>query len=110
MMHETFDRPDKAERRHGSNPRRTRVDALADIEGVLRPVTILDVSLRGMKLAVPVLLFPGTPVTVLVMKTRLRSIVHWYRLGHAGLHLLDRLDARTLLALESADDDLAEYR
>lgn len=110
MMHDTFAEPARAERRHGPNRRRTRVDALADIEGTLRPVTILDVSLRGMKIVVPVLVFPGTPVTVMVLKHELHSIVHWYRLGHAGLRLLDQLDARTLIALESAYDDLAEYR
>lgn len=110
MKYETFDRPDEAERRHGPNRRRTRVDALADVEGFLIPVTILDISLTGMKLSIPVLLQPGTPIAIQVMEHRLRAIVHWYRLGHVGLHLLDRLDSKTLLAIEAADDDLAEYR
>lgn len=110
MIREDFDLPDRSERRHSPNRRKTRVAALADIEGELSPVTILDVSLHGMKLSVPTMLFPGSPVTVLVLDHRIRAIVHWYRLGHVGLRVMDRLDAATLLALENAHDDLAEYR
>ena len=110
MKHETLGISNPVERRHSPNRRRTRVDALADIEGALHTVTILDVSFEGMKLAVPALIFPGTPIAIQVMDHRLRAIVHWYRLGHVGVHLLDRLDARTLLALEQAHDEFADYR
>jgi hypothetical protein len=110
MMHETFDRPRMREQRHSPNRRKTRVEALADFEGTLHPVTILDISYEGMKLALPVLVFPGSPVAVHACGQRIRGIVHWYRLGHAGLHLIDRLDAKTLVELETAADDLAAYR
>lgn len=110
MKHETFGNLNTVERRHSPNRRRTRVDALADIEGELVPVTILDVSLNGMKLSLPGIVHPGTPVAIQVMEHRIRAIVHWYRLGHAGFHLLDRLDSTTLRAIEAADDDLAEFR
>lgn len=110
MMHHTFDRTRPPERRHSPNRRRTFVEALADFEGTLHPVTILDISYEGMKLAVPFVVHPGYAVTVHACGQCIPGIVHWYRLGHVGLHLIDRLDARTLLELETAADDLAAYR
>ena len=41
---------------------------------------------------------------------RIPAIIHWYRNGHAGAHLLDRLDGAVLIALETADDELAAFR
>ncbi len=63
-----------------------------------------------MKLAVPVTVEPGSPVTICVLDQEIPAIVHWFRGGHAGIHLLDRLEGQTLLALENADDELAAFR
>lgn len=104
MMNQTFNR------RFSPNRRKTRVKARLDVEGRALKALILDVSFEGMKIAVRRPLPPGTAVTVGVLGARIPAIVHWYRGGHCGLHLLDRLDGATLRALETAHDELAEYR
>lgn len=97
-------------RRYSPNRRKTRVDAVMTLEDGYYPVTIRDISYDGMKLAVPVELDAGSAVTLMVLSHRIPAIVHWCRQGFAGLHLLDRLDAETLLALENAEDELAAFR
>lgn len=97
-------------RRHSPNRRKTLVEAYLDTEGARLQVEILDVSYDGMRLAVPHVMSPGTPVTIETMGARIPAIVHWHRGGQAGVRLLDRLDRAVLVALETADDDLAEFR
>lgn len=97
-------------RRHSPNRRKTRVDAVMAFDDSHYPVTIRDISYTGMKLAVPLAVEPGSPVTLLVLAHRIPAIVHWCRDGFIGIHLLERLDGQTLLALENAEDDLAAFR
>ena len=97
-------------RRHSPNRRKTRVEALIELDGRFHRVTIRDVSYEGMKLRVPLAIEPGTPITVHVLDHKIPAIVHWNKGTYAGIHLLDRMDAQTLLALETADDRLAAFR
>ncbi len=97
-------------RRHSPNRRKTRVEAVMDLDGELHPVTIRDVSFEGFKIAVPVPISPGSPLTIHVLGRQIPAIAHWCRRGHAGIHLLERLEGQTLIALENADDALAEFR
>jgi len=97
-------------RRHSPNRRKTRVDAVMTMDDAHYPVTIRDISYTGMKLSVPVDVQSGTPVTLYVLSHQIPAIVHWYRDGMIGIHLLDRLDGDTLRALENAEDDLAAFR
>lgn len=104
MMTQNFNR------RHSPNRRKTRVEADMEVDGDTVPVTIRDISFHGMKLAVPLSIEPGTPVALHVLSHRIPAIVHWSRGGHAGIHLLQRLEGQTLIALENADDELAPFR
>ncbi|MDA8585173.1 PilZ domain-containing protein [Rhodobacteraceae bacterium] len=104
MMHQNFNR------RFSPNRRRTRVEALLRVDDEVVRTTIMDVSYDGMKLSVPANLEPGTAVTVEVVGERIPAIVHWSKARFAGLHLLRRLDCETLVTLETAHDDLAEFR
>ncbi len=104
MMSQTFNR------RHSPNRRKTRVEAIMELDDARHPVTIRDVSFHGMKLAVPVSVDPGSPIMLIVLNHQIPAIVHWYRGGYAGVHLLQRLEGQTLIALENADDDLAPFR
>lgn len=97
-------------RRHSPNRRKTRVEALLHIDGHAMRVVILDVSYDGMKLSVPENIEPGTAATVEVHDSRIPAIIHWSRTRFAGLHLLQRFDGATLTKLETAHDDLAEFR
>ena len=104
MMSQNFNR------RHSPNRRKTRVAAEMEQDGQIVPVTIRDVSFQGMKLSVPDPIEPGSPITLHVLSHRIPAIVHWSRGGHAGIHLLQRLEGQTLIALENADDELAAFR
>lgn len=104
MMHQNFNR------RFSPNRRRTRVEALLHVDDRVLPVMILDVSYDGMKLSIPEDMPQGTAVTVEVLYEKIPAIVHWSKQQFAGLHLLRRLDRDTLVALETAHDDLAEFR
>lgn len=97
-------------RRHSPNRRKTRVEAVMEAEGERHRVIIIDVSYEGMRLSVPRDIAPGTAVTVEVFGERVPAIVHWSRTRFAGLHLLERLERDTLVALETAHDELAEFR
>lgn len=97
-------------RRFSPNRRKTRVKATLEAEGEAFAVVILDVSYRGLKLSVPHAFTPGTPVFIRLPGAGLRAIIHWSRDGLAGARLLDRLDRDVLIALETADDDLADFR
>ena len=97
-------------RRHSPNRRNTRVDAVIDCDGIDHPAVIVDVSFEGMKLSSPVYLEPGSPIMIEVLQQRIPAIVHWCRSKHLGVHLLERLEGQTLIALENAADELAEYR
>ena len=100
----------KFNRRHSPNRRKTRVPAVLRLDGATCRATIMDVSFQGIRLSVPLTLESGTPVTVEACETAFPAIVHWCENGQAGLHLLKRLDREVLIALETADDELAEYR
>ena len=104
MMSQNFNR------RFSPNRRKTRVAALLHLDDRVVQTTIVDISFDGMKLKIPLAVEPGTPATVEVGKAKLPAIIHWHRDGHAGLHLLDRIDSETLIDLETAYDDLADYR
>ena len=104
MMQQNFNR------RFSPNRRRTRVEALLHVDDIVVRTVILDVSYDGMKLSVPNDLPQGTAVTVEVLYEKIPAIVHWSKKQFAGLHLLHRLDRGTLIALETAHDDLAEFR
>ena len=80
------------------------------LDGMSCKAVILDVSFEGLKLSLPLTLDSGTPVTIEACDTAFPAIIHWCKDGLAGVHLLERLDRDVLIALETADDDLAEYR
>ncbi len=101
---------DRFNRRHSPNRRHTRVEALLHVEGRVERAVILDVSFEGMKLSLPETLEVGTAVTVEVMGEQIPAIVHWSKSRFAGLHMLTRLERETLIALETAHDDLAAFR
>ena len=104
MMHQEFNR------RYSPNRRKTRVEAEIDVDGERLRAIILDVSFNGMKLSVPENFAPGTALTVHVLDEAIPAIVHWSKSRFAGLYLLRRLERDTLVALETAHDDLAEFR
>ena len=81
-----------------------------DIDGAQVRVFIVDISYTGMKISVPEDIAVGTPVTLSILNVKVPAIVHWSRMRFAGVHLLERLDHKTLRALETAHDTLAEYR
>ena len=97
-------------RRHSPNRRRTRVDAMIESHGARLAAVILNVSFDGMNLGLPHNLAVGTPITILVMGERIPAIVHWSRNCLAGVHLLERLEGQTLIALENAEDEFADFR
>ena len=78
--------------------------------GARLAAVVLDVSFDGMNLGLPHNLAPGTPITIVVMGQRIPAIVHWSRSCVAGVHLLERLDGQTLITLERADDEFADFR
>lgn len=104
MMKQNFNR------RHSPNRRKTLVPARVHAEDRVMSCLVLDVSLEGMRLSVPERVERGTPITIVTMDTAVPALVHWWKDGHAGVRLLDRLDCGTLIALETASDDLAEFR
>ncbi len=104
MMNETFNR------RHSPNRRRTRVAARLHVDDAVKDVVIRDVSYEGMKLSVPNTIAPGTAVMVELAGESIPAIVHWSKSGFAGLHLLRRLERDTLVMLETAHDELADFR
>lgn len=104
MMSQNFNR------RHSPNRRKTRVEAEMDLDGVIHPIVIRDVSFEGLKLAAAVSIVPGSPVTIILPDHEIPAIVHWCRAGFLGVHLLQRLEGQTLIALETADDALAAFR
>ena len=97
-------------RRHSPNRRETRFHAMLQIDNDQVPVVIVDISFTGMKLSVPEDIAVGTPVAISLLDVTIPAIVHWSRLGFAGVHLLQRLDSKTLRALETAHDSLADFR
>ena len=70
----------------------------------------IQVSYVGMKLAVADDLETGTAVTVQVLGEDIPAIVHWCKDARVGLHLLGRLERDTLVAIETAHDEFAEFR
>ena len=86
------------------------VPAVLHVDGARIEAVIRDVSFEGMKLSVPSPLQPGTPVTIETLGAAIPAIIHWHRAGFAGARLLERLESSVLIALETAEDDLAEYR
>lgn len=97
-------------RRHSPNRRKTQVDAVVLVEDRSLPGVVVDVSLQGMRLSLPQALEPGTPMTIMVLDVAVPAIVHWSHGLDVGVHLLESLDRDTLIALETADDDLADFR
>ncbi|MEM6386832.1 MAG: PilZ domain-containing protein [Pseudomonadota bacterium] len=106
MMSQSFNR------RHSPNRRKTRVDAVMALDDTYYPVTIRDISYAGMRVRVPteVEIEVGSPITLLFLSHRIPAIVHWYKQGFIGVHLLERLNGQTLLVLENAEDELAAFR
>lgn len=97
-------------RRHSPNRRKTLVEAVMTLDGTHYPVTIRDVSFQGMKLKTPLPVETGSAITLHVMGNSIPAIAHWCRNGFVGIHLLQRLEGQTLLAIENAADDLAAFR
>lgn len=97
-------------RRHSPNRRKTRVEAAVEVDGIRLVGFVVNVSFDGMQLALPHNLQPGSPITIEFLNHRIPAIVHWSKARHAGVHLLERLEGQTLIELESAEDDLADYR
>lgn len=104
MMRQNFNR------RHSPNRRKTHVDAFMELDGATYPVTIRDISFQGMKISVPIVIEPGSPLMLSVLGHDIPAIVHWFRGGYVGVHLLERLDGQTLIAVENAADELAAFR
>ncbi|MDJ0639407.1 MAG: PilZ domain-containing protein [Paracoccaceae bacterium] len=97
-------------RRHSPNRRKTSVPAEVDMDGARFKAEIRDISFEGMRLSTPIEIDQGTPIAIQALGHTIPAIVHWYRDGEIGVHLLERLEGQTLIALENADDDLAEFR
>ena len=104
MMSQNFNR------RFSPNRRRTNVAALLHVDDRILPATVIDVSYDGMKLQVDEPVTPGTPLSVELATALIPAIVHWHVSPHIGLHLLERLDSETLIRLENADDEFADFR
>ncbi len=102
--------PGTFNRRHSPNRRKTNVDATLSVDGREVPVVIRDISYEGMRVEVGGAYDIGTPATIMVLDHQIPAIIHWYDGGFAGLHLLARLDSQLLIALETAADDLADFR
>jgi len=100
----------RIEQRYGANRRKTRVAATLVADGFDIPAVIVDCSARGVKLKLACPVAPGTAVRLAFLEAEENAIVHWWRAGHAGLRFLDRLDRDTLFTLETAADELAEWR
>lgn len=94
-------------RRHSPNRRQAWVDVMIDVNGTTHPATICDVSYDGMKLSVPVRIEPGSPIKIAVMGQSVPAIVHWHCERHIGVHLLGRLEADVLFAIENSLDGLS---
>ncbi len=88
------------ERRHSPNRRKTRVEATIASRGARIPAVITNVSFEGMCLSLPHNLAPGTAITIEALNKRWPAVVHWSRSSEAGVHLLERLEGQTLIALE----------
>ena len=97
-------------RRYSPNRRKIRFDAALLVDDDLIPVIILDVSFDGMRLSVPRAVEAGSPVTIKSIGVDIPALVHWCQNGYAGVHLLERMDSKTLKFLETARDELAQYR
>lgn len=92
-------------RRLDPNRRKTRVDAWLDYETATVRITIVDVSLKGMKIEVAIEIQPGTAVTVEVLGKDVSAIVSWCDLSHAGLHLVEDIDPELMRILEGVQED-----
>ena len=94
-------------RRLGPNRRKTRVGAWLDYGKARVPITIVDVSLNGMKVEVAKKVSPGTAVTVQVLGRKVSAMVSWCHLSHAGLYLPEQIDLDCMRILEGAQEDSA---
>ncbi len=97
-------------RRFSPNRRKTNVAVLLHVDDRILPATVIDVSYDGMKIRLGETLIPGTPLSVELATALIPAIVHWHVPPHVGLHLLERLDSETLIRLENADDEFADFR
>lgn len=100
----------QSSRRTSPNRRKTNVKARANLGDSNVPITILEISHRGMRIAAPSDFLPGTGITIEIMDEEIPAIVHWSLAPLAGLHLLEQPECKILKMLESAEDDLAEFR
>ena len=92
-------------RRHFPDRRKTHVAAVVTSRGAHLSAVIQDVGFEGMGLSLPHNLAPGTAITIEAMNKHFKAVVCWSRSRCAGVHLLQRLDGQTLLALEGAGCD-----
>ena len=92
------------------NRRPTRVGATLVVDDLILQTTVVDISRDGARLNLPGWIAPGTAVYVRVGAASVPALVHWMEDGHAGVRFFDRLDRDTLVALEAADDPLADWR
>ena len=92
------------------NRRDTHFKVRIVIDDVILDTLMVDISRDGAQLAFPNTLAPGTAVTLRIDDAEVDALVHWSRRGHSGVRFLDRLDPETLLRLEGAADQLADYR
>ncbi len=90
------------------NRRKTHVRAQLLAEGETRDVDILDISRDGAKITIPFVLLSGTAVHLHIDTCRIKAIVQWCKGPHAGLRFLDRLDRKTLIAVEDAGLELSD--
>ena len=90
--------------------RPTRVGATIVIDDMILQTVVVDISRDGARLSLPGWIAPGTAVYLKVRDASVPALVHWMSDGHAGVRFYDRLDRETLIALETADDPLADWR
>ena len=100
----------KGSRRFSPNRRRTNFQARADVGNGNIPITVVEISFRGMKINVPYNIPPGAGITVSIMDDEIPAIVHWCQSQVAGIHLLQNPRGATLKMLESVDDEFSEFR
>lgn len=82
--------------------RSTKVKARLDVGWGEVPITIVDFTDVGMKIEVSEKLKAGSGVRIGIRAESTLAIVAWCHQSHAGLYLLEKIDAVSMSILEGA--------